>query len=177
MLIDDLIAQYGPDGILSIDAYNMGAGPDDWRYVVTINGEERPDLDVRSLDPLGRPAATIVDDQGRDLVVWATPLKHPNRFLHSLSELPDIRSGAPRSAAVDLFGLRLELLRRPVPGADDDTPRVTVDGTNPPLSPVGATSPPLRRAGTHAPSSSLAAAMTCSSTAGGGSTPSCSRRR
>jgi hypothetical protein len=90
VLIDDLIAQYGPDGILSIDAYNMGAGPDDWRYVVTINGEERPDLDVRSLDPLGRPAATIVDDQGRDLVVWATPLKHPNRFLRSLSELPDM---------------------------------------------------------------------------------------
>jgi hypothetical protein len=51
VLIDDLIAQYGLGAIVSIDPYYMGV--DDWRYVVTIDGEQRTDLDVRSIDPQG----------------------------------------------------------------------------------------------------------------------------
>jgi hypothetical protein len=48
-LLDDLIDQYGLGGIVSLDPYSMGDGPDDWRYVVTIDGETRPDLEVKTL--------------------------------------------------------------------------------------------------------------------------------
>jgi hypothetical protein len=44
-------------GLGAIDAYRLGDGLDDWRYVVTIDGEERPDLDVRSVDAPGEPGS------------------------------------------------------------------------------------------------------------------------
>jgi hypothetical protein len=92
VLIDDLIARHGLGAIVSIDAHHMG--DDYWRYVVTINGQLRSDLDVRTVDPPGTPAITIVDEQGRELVAWATPMKHPNRVLRRLRELPDSPAGA-----------------------------------------------------------------------------------
>jgi hypothetical protein len=94
VLIDDLISQYGPGGIVSIDAYHMGDGLEDWRYVVSIDGTERPDLDVRSLAPPSKPAMTIVDDQGRELVAWAWTLEHPRRILRTLQDLREPPRGA-----------------------------------------------------------------------------------
>ena len=81
-------------GIVSIDPYHMGDGPDDWRYVVTIDGDQRPDLDVRALDPPDKPGVTTVDDQGRELVAWAWRVKHPSRVLRTLRELRDPPSAA-----------------------------------------------------------------------------------
>ena len=86
-LIDDLIAQYGPGGILSVDPFVIGHGFDDWRYVVTINSEPRPDLDVRTVDPPGTPGMTLVDGKGQEMVVWSWTLDHPKRVLRPLRDL------------------------------------------------------------------------------------------
>jgi hypothetical protein len=82
-LIDDLIDQYGLGGLLSVDSYSLGEGPDDWRYVVTIDGEARSDLEVKTT-----PAAvTVVDDLGRELEVWSGSLTNTQRVLRRLREL------------------------------------------------------------------------------------------
>lgn len=86
-LIDDLIAEYGPGGVLVVDPYVIGEGIDDWRYVVTIGNAPRSDLDVRTVDPPATPGMTLVDDEGRELVVWPWTMDHPKRVLRRLSDL------------------------------------------------------------------------------------------
>ena len=60
MLLDDLIERFGEGALLTAGQYVLGEGRDDFRWIVRLDGEDMPDLDVRVSDDPDYPGISVM---------------------------------------------------------------------------------------------------------------------
>jgi hypothetical protein len=90
-VLDDLVAEFGLSGVVNALPY-IAAGGETLRWVVNIDGVERPDIDIRVVeDEAGNPVTILLVHGHQEVELWrwrrSMPKSAPASITRSLREL------------------------------------------------------------------------------------------